>query len=92
MQHTCRFKDDKEAVELANYTEYGLAAYFFSRDMGRVWRVAAELDYGLVGVNEAGIVSATAPFGGMKQSGMGRENGPSGMEPFLEEKYVCMKH
>jgi succinate-semialdehyde dehydrogenase / glutarate-semialdehyde dehydrogenase len=87
---TCRFTTDEEAIRLANDTEYGLAAYFFSRDVARVWHVAAQLEYGMIGVNETAIVSETAPFGGVKQSGLGRENGPTGIDEFLEEKLVCM--
>ena len=87
-----RFSTEDEAVAMANDTEYGLAAYFFSKDMARVWRVAARLEYGMIGVNETSVVSATAPFGGVKQSGLGRENGPHGIDEFLEEKYICMQH
>ncbi len=75
---------------MANDTEYGLAAYFYSRDLGRVWRVSEALEYGIVGVN-AGIVStAVAPFGGFKQSGLGREGSRYGIDEYLEVKYVCM--
>ena len=86
----CRFSSDAEAVKLANDTPYGLAAYFFSKNLKRVWDVSAALEYGMIGVNEVSIISATAPFGGVKQSGLGRENGPSGIDEFLEEKYICM--
>lgn len=85
-----RFETDEEAVALANDTPFGLASYFYSRDIGRVWRVAEALEYGLVGVN-AGIISTeVAPFGGFKESGLGREGGPWGIEEFLEVKYVAM--
>ena len=85
-----RFETDEEAIELANDTPFGLASYFYSRDIGRVWRIAEALEYGLVGVN-AGIISTeVAPFGGFKESGLGREGGPWGIEEFLEVKYVAM--
>ena len=85
-----RFKTDAEVIELANRTEYGLAAYFYSRDVGRVWRVAEALDYGMVGVNSGLITTEVAPFGGVKQSGLGREGSKYGCEEFVEVKYVCM--
>jgi succinate-semialdehyde dehydrogenase/glutarate-semialdehyde dehydrogenase len=85
-----RFKSDAEVVELANRTEYGLAAYFYSRDIGRVWRVAEALDYGMVGVNSGLITTEVAPFGGVKQSGLGREGSKYGCEEFVEVKYICM--
>ena len=85
-----RFRDDAEVVELANRTEYGLAAYFYSRDVGRIWRVAEALDYGMVGVNTGLITTEVAPFGGVKQSGLGREGSKYGCEEFVEVKYVCM--
>ena len=85
-----RFKTDAEVIELANRTEYGLAAYFFSRDIGRVWRVAEALDYGMVGVNSGLITTEVAPFGGVKQSGLGREGAKYGCEEFVEVKYICM--
>jgi len=85
-----RFKTDEEVVKLANDTEYGLAAYFYSRDIGRVWKVAEALDYGMVGVNSGLITSEVAPFGGMKQSGLGREGSKYGIEEYVEIKYVCM--
>ena len=85
-----RFKTDAEVVELANRTEYGLAAYFYSRDVGRVWRVAEALDYGMVGVNSGLITTEVAPFGGVKQSGLGREGSRYGCEEFVEVKYICM--
>jgi len=85
-----RFKTDAEVVELANRTEYGLAAYFYSRDIGRVWRVAEALEYGMVGVNSGLITTEVAPFGGVKQSGLGREGSKYGCEEFVEVKYICM--
>jgi len=85
-----RFKDEAEAVALANDTPFGLASYFYSRDIGRVWRMAEALEYGLVGVNAGLISTEVAPFGGYKESGLGREGGPWGIEEFLEVKYVAM--
>ena len=84
-----RFRDDAEVVELANRTEFGLASYFYSRDIGRIWRVAEALEYGMVGVNTGLITTEVAPFGGMKQSGLGREGAKYGIEEFIEVKYVC---
>jgi succinate-semialdehyde dehydrogenase/glutarate-semialdehyde dehydrogenase len=84
-----RFRDDAEVVELANRTEFGLASYFYSRDIGRIWRVAEALEYGMVGVNTGLITTEVAPFGGMKQSGLGREGAKYGIEEFVEVKYVC---
>ena len=85
-----RFESEEEAVAMANDTPFGLAAYFYARDIGRCWRVAEALEYGLVGVN-AGIISTeVAPFGGWKESGVGREGGMWGMDDFLEIKYVAM--
>jgi succinate-semialdehyde dehydrogenase/glutarate-semialdehyde dehydrogenase len=84
-----RFNDDAEVVELANRTEFGLAAYFYSRDIGRIWRVAEALEYGMVGVNTGLITTEVAPFGGMKQSGLGREGAKYGIDEFVEVKYVC---
>jgi len=85
-----RFSTEAEAVQMANDTEFGLASYFYSRDIGRVWRVAEALEYGIVGIN-AGLISSTvAPFGGVKESGVGREGSKYGLEDFLEIKYLCM--
>jgi succinate-semialdehyde dehydrogenase/glutarate-semialdehyde dehydrogenase len=85
-----RFHTEKEAIEMANDTPYGLASYLYSRDVGRVWRVAGGLEYGIVGVN-CGIISVdSAPFGGMKESGIGREGSRYGIEEFLEIKYIAM--
>ncbi|HEY6892739.1 MAG TPA: NAD-dependent succinate-semialdehyde dehydrogenase [Rhodanobacteraceae bacterium] len=83
------FDSDAEVVELANRTEFGLASYFYSRDIGRIWRVAEALEYGMVGVNTGLITTEVAPFGGMKQSGLGREGSKYGVEEFVEVKYVC---
>ena len=85
-----RFRTDDEVVKMANDTEYGLAAYFYSRDIGRVWKVAEALDYGMVGVNSGLITTEVAPFGGVKQSGLGREGSMHGIEEFVEVKYICM--
>jgi succinate-semialdehyde dehydrogenase/glutarate-semialdehyde dehydrogenase len=85
-----RFKSEAELAELANATEYGLAAYFYSRDIGRIWRIAEALEFGIVGVNIGIISTEVAPFGGMKESGIGREGSKYGMEEFLEVKYLCM--
>jgi len=85
-----RFADETEAIRLANATEYGLAAFFYARDMARVWRVSEALEYGMVGVNAGVISTEVAPFGGVKQSGLGREGGAEGIEAYLENKYVCM--
>lgn len=85
-----RFKTEEEAVRLANATPYGLAAYFYARDLGRVWRVAEALEAGIVGVNDGIISTELAPFGGVKQSGLGREGSHHGIEEFLEMKYVYM--
>ncbi|OGT36608.1 MAG: succinate-semialdehyde dehydrogenase (NADP(+)) [Gammaproteobacteria bacterium RIFCSPHIGHO2_12_FULL_38_14] len=85
-----RFHTDEEAIMLANDTIYGLASYFYSNNMARIWRVAEALEYGMVGVNTGILSTAVAPFGGVKQSGIGREGSKYGMEPYLEVKYVCM--
>ncbi|GFE60564.1 NADP-dependent succinate-semialdehyde dehydrogenase [Geobacter sp. AOG2] len=85
-----RFTTDEEAVRMANDTEFGLASYFYSRDIGRVWRVAEALEYGIVGINTGLISSAVAPFGGVKESGVGREGSRYGVDDFLEIKYLCM--
>jgi succinate-semialdehyde dehydrogenase/glutarate-semialdehyde dehydrogenase len=85
-----RFKDEREAIRMANDTEFGLASYFYSRDLGRVWRVSEALEYGIVGVNTGIISTAVAPFGGVKESGLGREGSKYGIEDYLEVKYVCM--
>lgn len=85
-----KFDSEAEAVQLANDTPYGLAAYFYARDVGRVWRVADALEYGIVGINEGIISTELAPFGGMKESGIGREGSKYGTDEFLEIKYLCM--
>ena len=85
-----RFGREHEAVTLANATEFGLAAYFYGRDIGRVWRVAEALEYGIVGINTGLISTEVAPFGGVKDSGLGREGSKYGIEEFLEIKYLCM--
>jgi succinate-semialdehyde dehydrogenase/glutarate-semialdehyde dehydrogenase len=85
-----KFTDEAEAIALANATECGLASYFYARDLSRVWRVAEALDYGMVGVNVGLIANEVAPFGGVKQSGLGREGSHYGIEEYLEIKYVCM--
>ncbi|MGE3142332.1 MAG: NAD-dependent succinate-semialdehyde dehydrogenase [Hyphomonadaceae bacterium] len=83
-----KFADDDEAVSLANDTEYGLAAYFFTKDVNRAWRVAERLDYGMVGVNDGILSNEVAPFGGVKESGLGREGGAEGLEEYLETKFI----
>lgn len=85
-----RFKTEKEAIALANATEFGLAAYFYGRDLARVWRVAEALEYGIVGVNTGIISTEVAPFGGVKESGIGREGSKYGIDEYLELKYVCL--
>src|SRR5213593_3232098 len=85
-----RFKDEKEAIRLANDTEFGLASYFYGRDVNRVWRVAEALEYGIVGINTGIISTEVAPFGGVKESGMGREGSKYGIEDYLVVKYLCM--
>ena len=85
-----RFQTEEEAIELANATEFGLAAYFYSRDIGRIWRVGEALEYGIVGINVGIISTEVAPFGGVKESGIGREGSYYGLDEFLEVKYMCM--
>jgi succinate-semialdehyde dehydrogenase/glutarate-semialdehyde dehydrogenase len=85
-----RFKNEQEAVALANDTQFGLAAYFYGRDIGRVWRVAEALEYGIVGINTGLISTEVAPFGGVKESGLGREGSKYGIAEFLEIKYLCL--
>ena len=84
------FESDEEVVALANNSQYGLASYFYSRDIGRIWKVAEALDYGMVGVNSGIIANEVVPFGGVKQSGLGREGSVFGMDEYLELKYVCI--
>jgi succinate-semialdehyde dehydrogenase/glutarate-semialdehyde dehydrogenase len=85
-----RFRTEEDAIRMANATEYGLAAYFYGRDIGRIWRVAEALEYGIVGINTGLISTEVAPFGGVKESGLGREGSKYGIEEFLEIKYLCM--
>jgi succinate-semialdehyde dehydrogenase/glutarate-semialdehyde dehydrogenase len=85
-----KFSTEQEAIAAANDTQFGLASYFYSRDIGRVWRVAEKLEYGMVGINTGLISSEVAPFGGIKQSGLGREGSKYGIEEYLELKYLCI--
>lgn len=85
-----RFQTEDEAIRMANDTEFGLAAYFYARDIARVWRVAEGLEYGIVGINEGIISTEVAPFGGVKESGIGREGSKYGIDDFVEIKYLCM--
>jgi succinate-semialdehyde dehydrogenase / glutarate-semialdehyde dehydrogenase len=85
-----RFKEEREAIDLANDTEFGLAAYFYARDIGRVWRVGEGLEYGMIGINSGAISTELAPFGGVKESGLGREGSHYGVEEFVEVKYMLM--
>lgn len=85
-----RFSTDEEAIRLSNDTEFGLAAYFYSRDIGRIWRVSEALEYGMVGVNTGIVSNAAAPFGGVKQSGLGREGSHFGIDDYLVIKYLCL--
>ena len=85
-----RFKTEAEAIHMANDTEFGLAAYFYARDVGRIFRVGEALEYGMVGINTGLISNEVAPFGGMKESGSGREGSKYGIEDYLEIKYLCM--
>ena len=84
-----KFSTDEEAVDLANDTRYGLAAYFYTRDLSRAWKIAEKLEYGMIGVNETAISNASAPFGGIKESGFGREGSKYGIDEYLNVKYVC---
>ena len=83
------FETDEQAIQLANDTEFGLASYFYSRDIGRIWRAAEGLETGMVGINTGLISNEVAPFGGVKQSGLGREGSHYGIEEFVEVKYLC---
>ena len=85
-----RFHSDEEAIQMANDTEFGLAAYLYSRDIGRIWRVAEAIEYGIVGINTGIISTESAPFGGMKESGIGREGSKYGLDEYVEMKYLCM--
>ena len=84
------FATEEEAVALANDTPYGLASYFFSRDVSRIWRVAEGLEYGMVGINTGIMSTESAPFGGVKESGIGREGSKYGIDEYLEMKYLCL--
>ena len=85
-----KFETDEEGIALANRTEYGLAGYFYSRDIGRVWRVAEALEVGMVGVNTGMLTTELAPFGGVKESGLGREGSKYGIEEYVDTKYICL--
>jgi len=85
-----KFEDEDDVIAQANDTIFGLASYFFANDLSRVWRVAEELEYGMVGVNTGLISTEVAPFGGVKQSGLGREGSTHGIDDYLEMKYICM--
>jgi succinate-semialdehyde dehydrogenase/glutarate-semialdehyde dehydrogenase len=85
-----KFSTEEEAISMANDTEFGLACYFYSRDVGRIWRVGEALEYGIVGINEGIISNEMAPFGGVKESGQGREGSKYGLDDYLEMKYMCM--
>ena len=85
-----RFDTEEEVIAMANDTEFGLASYFYTRDIGRVWRVAEALEYGIVGINEGIISNEAAPFGGIKESGSGREGSRYGIDDYVEIKYMLM--
>jgi len=85
-----KFSTEDEAIQMANDTEFGLACYFYSRDIGRIWRVAEGLEYGIVGINEGIISNEMAPFGGVKESGQGREGSKYGLDDYTEIKYMCI--
>jgi succinate-semialdehyde dehydrogenase / glutarate-semialdehyde dehydrogenase len=85
-----RFATEEEAVDKANDTPYGLSSYFYSRDMGRIWRVSEALEYGILGINTGVVSTEVAPFGGVKESGIGREGSKYGIDEWLETKYLCM--
>jgi len=85
-----RFKTEQEAIDAANNTIFGLASYFYSRDVGRIFRVSEALEYGMVGINVGILATEHVPFGGVKQSGLGREGSSHGMEDYLEMKYLCL--
>lgn len=85
-----KFENDADVISQANDTEFGLAAYFYSRDIGRIFLTAEALEYGIIGVNAGIISSEVGPFGGVKQSGLGREGSVYGIDDFLEMKYVCL--
>jgi succinate-semialdehyde dehydrogenase/glutarate-semialdehyde dehydrogenase len=85
-----KFKTEQDAIDAANATEFGLASYFYSRDMGRIIRVAEALEYGIVGANVGIVAAEHVPFGGVKQSGLGREGSHHGMDDYVEIKYLCV--
>jgi succinate-semialdehyde dehydrogenase/glutarate-semialdehyde dehydrogenase len=85
-----RFSTEAEAIAMANDTEFGLAAYFYARDIGRIWRVSEGIEYGIVGINTGIISTEVAPFGGMKESGLGREGSKYGIDDYVEVKYLCI--
>ncbi|HEY1910740.1 MAG TPA: aldehyde dehydrogenase family protein, partial [Vicinamibacterales bacterium] len=85
-----KFESESEAISMANDTEFGLAAYMYTRDLARSWRVSEALEYGIVGLNTGIISTEVAPFGGVKESGLGREGSKYGLEEFLEIKYLCL--
>jgi succinate-semialdehyde dehydrogenase/glutarate-semialdehyde dehydrogenase len=85
-----RFDTEEDAVRIANATDFGLSAYFYARDIGRVWRVAQALEAGMIGINEGIISTEVAPFGGVKESGLGREGSKYGIDEYLETKYMMM--
>ena len=85
-----KFTNEEEVIKMANDTKYGLAGYFYSRDIGRIWRMAEELEYGMIGVNAGVISSEVAPFGGVKESGVGREGAAEGIDEYLETKYIAI--
>ena len=85
-----KFKHDQEAIDAANHTEFGLASYFYSRDVGRIFRVSEALEYGMVGINVGILATEHVPFGGVKQSGLGREGSHHGIDDYIEMKYLCI--
>ena len=85
-----RFDTEADAIRIANDTPFGLAAYLFSKDLARAWRVAERLEAGMVGINEGIFSNEAVPFGGVKESGLGREGGAEGLEEYLETKYICL--
>ena len=85
-----KFTNEEEVIKMANDTKYGLAGYFYSRDIGRIWRMAEELEYGMIGVNAGVISTEVAPFGGVKESGVGREGAAEGIDEYLETKYIAI--
>jgi len=85
-----KFKTEQEAVDAANATEFGLASYFYTRDVGRIFRVAEALEYGMVGINVGILATEHVPFGGVKQSGLGREGSHHGIDDYVEIKYLCL--